>query len=144
MTSDDPLHIDQQLCFALYSTSLAMTKAYKPLLEAVQLTYPQYLMMLVLWESDSLSLKELAQRMYQDSGALVPVLKRLEAEGYVTKRRSPSDERNLSIELTDKGRALRQKAMEINGSIRAVCSMDDEQMLDLRHKLAALRSRLAA
>ena len=97
MKDEDRLKLDQQLCFALYSTSLAMTKVYKPLLEAVGLTYPQYLMMLVLWESDGLTLKELAKRLHQDSGALTPVLKRLEAEGYVTRKRSLQDERNLSI-----------------------------------------------
>ncbi|ALZ82830.1 MarR family transcriptional regulator [Pseudomonas oryzihabitans] len=142
MTTKDPLLLDQQLCFALYSTSLAMTKVYKPLLEEVGLTYPQYLMMLVLWENDHLPLKELARRLHQDSGALTPVLKRLEAEGYVTRQRNAEDERNLSIELTEGGRALRERAREINGTISGYCALGDAQMCELREHLMALRAKL--
>jgi DNA-binding MarR family transcriptional regulator len=142
MTTKDPLLLDQQLCFALYSTSLAMTKVYKPLLEEVGLTYPQYLMMLVLWENDHLPLKELARRLHQDSGALTPVLKRLEAEGYVTRQRNAEDERNLSIELTERGRTLREQAREINGTISGYCALGDAQMSELREHLMALRAKL--
>lgn len=142
MTSKDPLLLDQQLCFALYSTSLAMTKVYKPLLEEVGLTYPQYLMMLVLWENDRLPLKELARRLHQDSGALTPVLKRLEAEGYVTRQRNAEDERNLSIELTESGRALRERAKKINGTIGAYCALGDAEMTQLRENLMTLRAKL--
>lgn len=142
MTSKDPLLLDQQLCFALYSTSLAMTKVYKPLLEEVGLTYPQYLLMLVLWENDRLPLKELARRLHQDSGALTPVLKRLEAEGYVTRQRNAEDERNLSIELTAQGRALRDKAKKINGTIGSYCALGDQEMTELRQSLTALRAKL--
>ncbi|EHK71585.1 MarR family transcriptional regulator [Pseudomonas psychrotolerans L19] len=142
MNNKDPLLLDQQLCFALYSTSLAMTKVYKPLLEEVGLTYPQYLMMLVLWENDRLPLKELARRLHQDSGALTPVLKRLEAEGYVTRQRNAEDERNLSIELTASGRALRERAREINGTISSYCALGDAQMHALRENLMTLRAKL--
>ena len=142
MTNKDPLLLDQQLCFALYSTSLAMTKVYKPLLEEVGLTYPQYLMMLVLWENDQLPLKELARRLHQDSGALTPVLKRLEAEGYLTRQRNAEDERNLSIELTERGRALREQARKINGTVSGYCALGDAQLDQLRENLKALRARL--
>ncbi|MDK8262851.1 MarR family transcriptional regulator [Pseudomonas oryzihabitans] len=142
MTSKDPLLLDQQLCFALYSTSLAMTKVYKPLLEEVGLTYPQYLMMLVLWENDRLPLKELARRLHQDSGALTPVLKRLEAEGYVTRQRNTEDERNLSIELTESGRTLRERAKKINGTIGGYCALGDAEMTRLRENLMTLRAKL--
>lgn len=142
MNNKDPLLLDQQLCFALYSTSLAMTKVYKPLLEEVGLTYPQYLMMLVLWENDRLPLKELARRLHQYSGALTPVLKRLEAEGYVTRQRNAEDERNLSIELTASGRALRERAREINGTISSYCALGDAQMNALRENLMTLRAKL--
>jgi len=142
MTTKDPLLLDQQLCFALYSTSLAMTKVYKPLLEEVGLTYPQYLLMLVLWENDRLPLKELARRLHQDSGALTPVLKRLEAEGYVTRQRNAEDERNLSVELTAPGRALRKKAQTINGTIGGYCALGDREMTALRESLTALRAKL--
>jgi DNA-binding MarR family transcriptional regulator len=142
MKDEDRLKLDQQLCFALYSTSLAMTKVYKPLLEAIGLTYPQYLMMLVLWESDGLTLKELAKRLHQDSGALTPVLKRLEAEGYVTRKRSLQDERNLSIELTAAGKNLRKKAEEINGSVQLACALGDDDIGQLRSNLIKLRDTL--
>ncbi|WP_263258642.1 MULTISPECIES: MarR family winged helix-turn-helix transcriptional regulator [Pseudomonas] len=142
MTHKDPLLLDQQLCFALYSTSLAMTKVYKPLLEEVGLTYPQYLMMLVLWENDRLPLKELARRLHQDSGALTPVLKRLEAEGYVTRQRNAEDERNLSIELTESGRNLRERARKINSTISGYCALGDAEMTRLRENLMTLRAKL--
>ncbi len=142
MTNKDPLLLDQQLCFALYSTSLAMTKVYKPLLEEVGLTYPQYLMMLVLWENDRLPLKELARRLHQDSGALTPVLKRLEAEGYVTRQRNAEDERNLSIELTESGRNLRERARKINSTISGYCALGDAEMTRLRENLMTLRAKL--
>jgi DNA-binding MarR family transcriptional regulator len=99
-------------------------------------------MMLVLWENDRLPLKELARRLHQDSGALTPVLKRLEAEGYVTRQRNAEDERNLSIELTESGRALRERAREINGTISSYCALGDAQMNALRENLMTLRAKL--
>ncbi|APQ10233.1 MarR family transcriptional regulator [Pseudomonas oryzihabitans] len=142
MTVKDPLLLDQQLCFSLYSASLAMTQLYKPLLESMGLTFPQYLIMLVLWEHDGLTLKELSNRLRQDSGALTPVVKRLEAAGLVTRRRSTEDERNLSIELTAAGRGLREQANGVNGRVRQVCALGDAGLDDLRETLIMLRSRL--
>ena len=142
MTAKDPLLLDQQLCFSLYSASLAMTQLYKPLLESMGLTFPQYLIMLVLWEHDGLTLKELSNRLRQDSGALTPVVKRLEAAGLVTRRRSAEDERNLSIELTTAGRALRDQAKGINSRVRQVCALGDAGLDDLRETLVMLRTRL--
>ncbi|AXA66903.1 MULTISPECIES: MarR family winged helix-turn-helix transcriptional regulator [Pseudomonas] len=142
MTAKDPLLLDQQLCFSLYSASLAMTQLYKPLLESMGLTFPQYLIMLVLWEHDGLTLKELSNRLRQDSGALTPVVKRLEAAGLVTRRRSAEDERNLSIELTTAGRALRDQANGINSRVRQVCALGDAGLDDLRETLVMLRTRL--
>ncbi|MDR6236954.1 MarR family winged helix-turn-helix transcriptional regulator [Pseudomonas oryzihabitans] len=142
MTVKDPLLLDQQLCFSLYSASLAMTQLYKPLLESMGLTFPQYLIMLVLWEHDGLTLKELSNRLRQDSGALTPVVKRLEAAGLVTRRRSTEDERNLSIELTPAGRGLRDQANGVNGRVREVCALGDAGLDDLRETLIMLRSRL--
>ena len=106
------------------------------------LTYPQYLMMLVLWENDRLPLKELARRLHQDSGALTPVLKRLEAEGYVTRQRNAEDERNLSIELTESGRTLRERARKINSTISGYCALGDAEMTRLRENLMTLRAKL--
>ncbi len=142
MTAKDPLLLDQQLCFSLYSASLAMTQLYKPLLESMGLTFPQYLIMLVLWEHDGLTLKELSNRLRQDSGALTPVVKRLEAAGLVTRRRSAEDERNLSIELTPAGRALRDQANGVNSRVRQVCALGDAGLDDLRETLVMLRTRL--
>jgi DNA-binding MarR family transcriptional regulator len=104
------LQLDNQVCFALYSASLAMTKLYKPLLEDIGLTYPQYLVMLVLWEGDQLMVSELGERLYLDSGTLTPLLKRLESAGLLTRLRDAQDERRVRIALTDAGRALRSAA----------------------------------
>ncbi len=142
MTAKDPLLLDQQLCFSLYSASLAMTQLYKPLLESMGLTFPQYLIMLVLWEHDGLTLKELSNRLRQDSGALTPVVKRLEAAGLVTRRRSAEDERNLSIEPTPAGRSLRDQANGVNSRVRQVCALGDAGLDDLRETLVMLRNRL--
>lgn len=119
-----------------------MTQLYKPLLENMGLTFPQYLIMLVLWEHDGLTLKELSNRLRQDSGALTPVVKRLEAAGLVTRRRSAEDERNLSIELTPAGRALREQASGVNSQVREVCALGDAGLDDLRETLVMLRNRL--
>jgi DNA-binding MarR family transcriptional regulator len=140
--ADDPLFLDAQLCFALYSTSLAMTKVYKPLLESLGITYPQYLVMLVLWEEDRITLKTLSERLHQDPGALTPVVKRLEVEGYLRRKRNAEDERNLAIELTEKGRALRTKGTKVNAAIFRACAMDDSEMGRLRKALVGLRGRL--
>src|SRR6476620_5280999 len=101
---DQMLRLDNQLCFALYSASLAMTKLYKPLLEELGLTYPQYLAMLALWEQDGLMVSELGERLSLDSGTLTPLLKRLEAAGFVSRIRDVQDERRVHIHLTTTGR----------------------------------------
>lgn len=104
------LLLDQQLCFALYAASRAMVQSYQPFLAPLSLTYPQYLVMLVLWEQDGLSLKQIGERLYLDSGTLTPLLKRLAAVGYVVRQRSMDDERHVVIRLTETGRTLRRKA----------------------------------
>jgi DNA-binding MarR family transcriptional regulator len=138
----DPLLLDEQLCFALYSASLAMTKAYKPMLDGLGLTYPQYLVLLVLWEHEGIPLRELAGRLHQDSGALTPVVKRLEAEGHVIRDRDPKDERNLAISLTESGRALRQQAKRINAAIGVACGLEGDEATQLRQTLHELRASL--
>ena len=97
------LRLDNQVCFALYSASLAMTKLYKPLLDDIGLTYPQYLVMLVLWEQDGITVSELGERLYLDSGTLTPLLKRLEASGHIRRTRDAQDERRVRIALTPQG-----------------------------------------
>ncbi|SAK55543.1 MarR family transcriptional regulator [Caballeronia temeraria] len=137
-----PLELDQQLCFALYSTSLAMTKAYKPLLDKLGLTYPQYLAMLVLWEADDLTVKEIAARLSLDSATMTPLLKRLEAQGYVERVRGVEDERQVHIHLTEAGSALKQAARAIPAEIYCASGSDLDAMLRLRSDLARLRASL--
>ena len=138
----DALHLDQQLCFSVYSTSLAMTQAYKPLLEDLGITYPQYLAMLVLWEQDGLTVKALADRLGQDSGSLTPIVKRLEAEGYLARNRDPKDERNLAVTLTPQGRALRTRGQKVNQAFAKACGMTTSELAELRASLQKVRDRL--
>lgn len=102
--------LDEQLCFALYSASRAVTAAYRPLLDELELTYPQYLVLLVLWEEEPCTVSHLGDRLHLDSGTLSPLLKRLESAGLVRRRRSATDERRVDITLTPEGRALEERA----------------------------------
>jgi MarR family transcriptional regulator, organic hydroperoxide resistance regulator len=142
VTTQPPLLLDEQLCFAVYSTALAMGQVYKPLLQRLHLTYAQYLVMLTLWERDAITAKELAQRLHQDPGSVTPLLKRLEQQGYLLRRRDSNDERHLSITLTPKGRRLQDKARAVNQEFGSACALPDEEVLQLRDALAALRNRL--
>jgi DNA-binding MarR family transcriptional regulator len=141
---NDWLRLDQQLCFALYSTSLAMTKIYKPLLAPLGLTYPQYLAMLVLWEEDGITVKRLAERLGLDSGSVTPLVKRLEEASFVTRLRAADDERNLSIELTREGRALRAKAEAASSRFVDACELGQAEGGDLRDRLTLLARTLRA
>ena len=143
-TSDQALMLENQLCFALYSTSLAMTKLYKPLLAKLGLTYPQYVAMLVLWEQDGLMVSEIGERLFLDYGTLTPLLKRLEAGGLVTRVRDAGDERRVHIKLTAQGRALKAKAKPIPGCIAAQAQCDIPELLALNQQLKTLRQRLSA
>ena len=138
----ESLMLDNQLCFALHSTSLLMTKVYKPLLQALGLTYPQYLAMMVLWEEDGLTVGEISSRLLTDPGSLTPLLKRLEAEGLLSRTRSREDERVVVVELTAAGRALQDKAMGIPQCILGASGLELEQLLKLQADLIALRSHL--
>jgi MarR family transcriptional regulator, organic hydroperoxide resistance regulator len=142
--SDPALLLDNQLCFALYSTSLAMTKLYKPLLDELGLTYPQYLVMLVLWEKDGPMVSELGERLYLDSGTLTPLLKRLEAAGFIARVRDMQDERRVHITLTAAGRKLKAKAQKIPGCVRTASQCSLGELIQLKHQLRGLRDRLAA
>ncbi|MBB4955480.1 DNA-binding MarR family transcriptional regulator [Agrobacterium vitis] len=138
------LVLDKQLCFALYGASLALTRTYKPLLEPLGLTYPQYLAMMVLWESDHLAVKALGERLGLDSGTLSPLLKRLEQAELVKRQRDGKDERQVMVSLTAKGRALQDQAVDVMAAIGTAigCSLDD--IAALRQQLQALRGRLNA
>ncbi|WP_060481562.1 MarR family winged helix-turn-helix transcriptional regulator [Pseudomonas sp. NBRC 111119] len=136
------LLLDNQVCFALHSTSLLMTKVYKPLLQALNLTYPQYLAMLVLWEHDGLTVGEISQHLLTDPGSLTPLLKRLESEGLLKRTRSREDERVVMVQLTDKGRALQEQAKEVPQRILEASGRTPEGLQKLQQDLLALRDRL--
>ena len=140
--SPPQLHLDNQVCFALYSASLAMTKIYKPLLDAIGLTYPQYLVMLVLWEQDGITVSAPGERLFLDSGTLTPLLKRLEAANLIARLRDTQDERRVRITLTADGRALRTPAEAIPQCVvqSSQCSLPElaaltGQLKHLRHQL---------
>ena len=144
LSSDQALQLDHQLCFALYSASLAMTKLYKPLLDEIGLTYPQYLAMLVLWEHDGVAVSELGERLHLDSGTLTPLLKRLEAAELVTRLRDVQDERRVLIRLTAAGRKLKTRAARIPGCVLQATQCDVAEVLALTRQVQALRDRLTA
>jgi MarR family transcriptional regulator, organic hydroperoxide resistance regulator len=140
---EQALLLDNQLCFALYSASLAMTKLYKPLLDELGLTYPQYLTLLVLWERDGLAVSELGERLSLDSGTLTPLLKRLEAAGLIARIRATEDERRVHITLTAAGRKLRGRAQKIPGCILAASQCSISELVQLTRQIQDLRQRLA-
>ncbi len=142
--SEQALRLDNQLCFALYSASLAMTKLYKPLLEALDLTYPQYLALLVLWEQDGVTVSELGERLSLDSGTLTPLLKRMEAAGLLSRLRDAADERRVLIRLTARGRRLKDRARSVPGCVLQATQCDVAEALALTRQVQALRKRLVA
>ncbi|ASP40640.1 MarR family transcriptional regulator [Bacterioplanes sanyensis] len=138
----NPLALDNQLCFALYSTSLAMTQMYKELLTPIGLTYPQYTIMLILWEQDGVTLKHIAERLGQKSGSLTPVIKRLETDGFIRRQRGKDDDRSLSIELTHAGQVLREQGLQVNQCILEACDLPLKNLVDLRDNLNELKQQL--
>lgn len=143
MPIPDNLKLDQQLCFALHAASLAMTKAYKPHLDAIGLTYPQYLTLLVLWETDQLSVSEIGARLSLDSGTLTPLLKRLEAAGLIQRQRDTQDERCVRVLLTSAGRQLQRKAQSIPACMFAATQCSTDTVRRLTRQLHTLRGNLA-
>lgn len=138
------LLLDNQLCFALYSTSLAMTKLYKPLLDTLGLTYPQYLVMLVLWEHDGLTVSALGARLYLDSGTLTPLLKRMETSNLLTRQRAADDERRVLVSLSAEGRKLKTKAGAVPACLVQAAHCPVPELMALTHQVQALRERLTA
>jgi MarR family transcriptional regulator, organic hydroperoxide resistance regulator len=138
------LALDRQLCFAIYSTSLAMTKLYKPLLDPLGLTYPQYLVMLALWQQGGLAVSQLGEKLALDSGTLTPLLKRLEAAGLVRRLRDAADERRVLLQLTPAGRALKLRAQKVPRAVAAATGCGLDEISALTARLQALRNRLTA
>ena len=134
--------LEDQLCFALYAASRAMTARYRPLLDAIGLTDPQYLVMMLLWEEDNQPVGQLGARLSLDSGTLSPLLKRLTTAGLVTRHRRVEDERSVAIALTDAGRALRDKADAISEEIICALDLDRAEFADLKAKLNLVTERV--
>lgn len=142
LSPDEMLALDNQFCFALYSASLAMTKTYKPFLEKLGLTYPQYLVMLVLWQQDDVLVKSIGEKLFLDSGTLTPLLKRLENSSLIMRTRDESDERQVRITLTREGRALKKKAQDIPYQVLCASGQQQESLKSLRAKLSLVRDDL--
>jgi len=127
----DPLKLQNQICFPLYAASRAVIRQYRPYLEALDLTYTQYITMMVVWEEKKLSVKELGERLFLDSGTLTPVLKSLESKGFVRRYRSHEDERVLLVEVTDAGTALRDRAVSVPAQMAQCVRLDPQEAMTL-------------
>ena len=136
----DSLKLENQLCFPLYACSKEIVRRYKTYLDKLDLTYTQYIVMMVMWEEKELNVKELGDKLFLDSGTLTPVLKKLEAKGYVTRERSKIDERTLIVTLTESGKEPREKAVDIPVGMRGCLKLSDEEMVQLRTMLNKILS----
>ncbi|WP_234497342.1 MarR family winged helix-turn-helix transcriptional regulator [Vibrio maritimus] len=142
LESPEALDLDKQVCFALYSASNALTRAYRPILERVDLTYLQYMTMLVLWKKAPMNVKDIGAELKLDSGTLTPLLKRLEQKGLVERKRSETDERARMIFVTEEGNALREKAMSIPGAIACKAKLSEEEATMLKRICERLTNNL--
>jgi DNA-binding MarR family transcriptional regulator len=139
-----PMVLADQLCFAVYSTAHAFNRFYKPLLERLGLTYPQYLVMLVLWERDGVAVKDIGERLFLDSGTLTPLLKRMEGMGLVRRTRSTEDERQVLVALTAQGHELREKARSLPQSILSAAQCSVAEIAAMKDEIVKLRDKLNA
>ena len=142
--SDDALSLDNFLCFAIYSTGHAFNQFYRPLLDAIALTYPQYLVMVALWTGNDQTVKALGEKLSLESSTLTPLLKRLEAAGYLTRARDPDDERQVRVRLTATGRALKSRARSIPACVGGALGLSNEQLKTLQADILSIRDRLLA
>lgn len=141
---DSALALDSQLCFAFYSVSHAFSRAYRQFLDPLGLTYPQYVALLVLWEQDGLTVKDIGERLFLDSGTLTPLLKRLENAGLIRRSRDKKDERQVRIVLTEAGRSLREKAKDIPQNVGCVLGLSFDEARSLIQQIGQLRGKLHA
>lgn len=142
ISSTSTLNVDLQLCFALYSASLSMTKTYKPLLAKLKLTYPQYLVLLVLWEKEGITVNRIGERLFSDSGTLTPLLKRLEKLGLIQRQRAVEDERRVIITLTEQGRLLQAQAANVHTQVACSTGCTLTELKELNNQLILLRTSL--
>ena len=131
MEKNDPLKLDNQLCFPLYAASKELIRHYKPILDNYDLTYTQYITMLVLWENKTITIKELGKKLYLDSGTLTPLVKKLVTKGYVTKKRDDKDERNLIVSITKKGLELKDKIKDVPNKMSCCVNLNKEESIEL-------------
>ena len=141
-TANNAPMLDELLCFAIYSTSLAMAKVYRPLLSKLGITYPQYLVLIALWNQDQMTVSEIGGHLFLDSATLTPLLKRMETAGLIARQRSARDERQVIISLTEDGRTLRKEAQNLMASVLCATQCSKEEALALKDQLVALRSNL--
>ena len=134
----DALRLENQLCFPLYACSREIIKQYKPFLDEIDLTYTQYIAMMVLWEKESVTVKELGEALYLDSGTLTPLLKKMEAKGLIRRRRSEQDERSLIVSLTEEGTALRERALDVPHQMASCVRLEPEEVQELYRLLYKL------
>lgn len=142
--ANDPLPLDEQLCFSLYSTSIAINRLYKPMLDSLGLTYPQYLVLSVLWEEDGRTISAIAGRLALESSTITPLVKRLEAAGLVARRRNAVDERQVNVSLTAKGRTLRREASCLTDALLAHSGLEIPDMVALNDQVRKLRRALTS
>ncbi len=139
---NDNLDLEAQLCFALYSATLALGKAYAPILAGLRLTYPQYLVMLVLWQEDGLTVRALGEQLHLNSGTLTPMLKRMEQAGLVCRTRDKEDERLVRTGLTDAGRDLRTRALHVPCKVAEIMGLPVERLMQIKGDLQEIRQSL--
>lgn len=138
MNKYDCLKLDNQLCFPLYAAAKEVTRKYKPFLDKLDLTYTQYIVMMILWEEKELNVKEIGERIYLDSGTLTPLLRKLESKGYIKRNKSSFDERNVIVSITKKGNELKEKAIDIPNKIGKCVKLDEKEakfMYDILYKI---------
>lgn len=143
-SKDDLLQLEKFLCFSIYSAGHAFNRVYKPLLDNLGLTYPQYLVMVTLWQEDNQSVRSIGSKLYLESSTLTPLLKRLEANGLVNRKRDPEDERSVRVSLTDAGKELRNKAEEVPPCILEATGLDIETAKRLNRDLRTMRDQMEA
>lgn len=139
---DDFAPLNEFLCFTIYSTGHALTQFYRPILEAIGLTYPQYLLMIALWAKDDQIIKDLGSRLFLESSTLTPLVKRLESAGLISRSRDPKDERQVRVKLTDKGRVLKSDALKVPACIQLAVGMSPEKVMEIQAAVAGIRDLL--
>ena len=142
LREEEKLRLDNQVCFPLYSAANAVIRAYRPLLDDLDLTYSQYLVMMVLWEQNGVSVKDVGHRLHLDSGTLTPLLKRLEVKGYVERARSTQDERVRVLNLTEQGRELKLRAQQVPNAIKCKVDIELDEMLELKRLCEKILTKL--